>query len=67
MKEYYKLQVQCKRPQAQPLELELRDLRFAYTESVEVERERETGFGNHPSGPEITKFTVGLDDRLDFS
>ena len=35
-------------------------------ESVEVKRERETGFGNHPSGPEIARFAFGLDDCLYF-
>ena len=35
-------------------------------EFVEVKRERETSFGNHPSGPEVAGFTVGLDDRLYF-
>jgi len=34
-------------------------------ESVEIEREGETGFGNHSSGPKVAGFTVGLDHRLD--
>jgi len=35
-------------------------------EIVEVERECETGFGDYPSGPEVARLAVSLDDRLDF-
>jgi len=35
-------------------------------EFIEVQRERESGFGNYPSGSEIPRLTVSLYDRLDF-
>ena len=33
---------------------------------VEVERDREAGFGNHPGGAEVARFTISPYDRLDF-
>jgi len=35
-------------------------------EFVKVQCKRETGFRNYPSGSEVARFTVSLDDRLDF-
>ena len=39
---------------------------FFIRQFIEVERERGTGFGDHPSGSEVARFAVSLDYCLDF-
>ena len=52
--------------QVQPSELELQPPNFFIRQFVEVERECETGFGDHPSGSEVARVTVSLNHCPNF-